>query len=130
MAEVFSPDLSQGYGQTNIIDMFNKPSQIEQPAQSMDRDTKMAIAKSAQSSGASGGGLGGMLTSGGMTAGLMGAGPAGWATMGGGLVLSAIENKKKESAAREQQAIDNEMTKRNSLIQLARDASNQDFRLA
>lgn len=138
----YTPDPSLQFNQSTM-DLFNKPSE-DNSEYGNNKDYRNALkdtARSAQHAGAAGGGLGGMLTSGGTTLGiaslgaaptsqLAGMGGIGLGAAGAGLILSAIEKNKAEKAAREQQAIDNEMTKRQNLIQLARDAANQDFRIA
>jgi hypothetical protein len=128
---------SQAKGNINdiqsIMDLFEKKpdaNPVDGSDSFSDREIKRESMRAANSSAQAGGGLGGMLTSGGMQAGLMGAGPVGWGVMGGGLLLSAIENNKKEKAAAEQTAINNEMNRRNNLMSLAKDSANSSFRLA
>lgn len=121
------PDLSTDYNNQYIIDKFNKSDDML----TQDRTDKIInqSVETGAKSAAAGGGLSGMLTSGGLQAGLMGAGPVGWGVMGAGMILSGIEKNKQEKAAREQAAIEAEKQKRNNLIQLAREASQNDFRL-
>ena len=123
----YKPDLSSDYSNQSIIDLFKKKDEIS----SQDRTDKIInqSVETGAKSAAAGGGLSGMLTTGGLQAGLLGAGPAGWGVMGAGMILSGIEKNKQEKAAREQAAIDAEKTKRNNLIQLARESSQNDFRL-
>lgn len=134
----YSPDLNQtqpsiGNSQ-QIIDLFNQDKMQNLPLNEREQSQKdnmiNSSIRSGQSSAAAGGGLGGMMTSGGLTAGLMGAGPVGWGVMGGGMVLSAIEKKKAEEAAREQAKIDNEMNARKQKIAIAMNSANDEFRLA
>lgn len=129
----YAPDLQLGTNDNQyIIDMFKNRQEDSSIQESPEFSKKEQIRESlgaAKSSAAAGGGLGGMLTSGGLTAGMMGAGPVGWGVMGAGLVLSAIEKKRAEEAAREQQSIENEMAKRQNLITLAREASQSNYGL-
>lgn len=128
----YAPDLGAYQSDPYIMSLFQqKPDNTEVNDSGFSKKEILSgAARSAQSAGAAGGGLGGMLTSGGMSAGLMGAGPVGWGVMGGGMLLSALEKNKAEKAAREQQSIDNEMARRQNLITLAREAAGNDFRIA
>jgi hypothetical protein len=146
----WTPELSgasPGTGNAqSIIDLFEK-NEIEQspdPTREDFRDSSKGFMESgntAMGSMQAGGGLGGALTSGGTMMGLgslgaaagtplAAAGPIGLGLLAAGLILSSAEKKKQESAKREQMAIDNEMQRRNRMIDAANRASGTQFRLA
>jgi hypothetical protein len=125
-----------------IMDQFSKPSiqEVDDGGQKEYNDVLKQSVQTGLQSGQAGGGVGGTLTGAGASLGigslgaaagtpLAAAGPVGWGIMAGGLLLSAHEKKKQEEAARDQANINNEITRRNNLIALARDAANNDFRL-
>ena len=128
-------DAQPGTGNAqSILDMMQSNNVEQTPDvkegwDGMSSSSKQEALKTGLQAGQAGGGLGGALTSAGASAALAGAGPVGWAVLAGGLLLSAHEKKTQEEAAREQARIQEEMTKRSNLIQLARDSANQDFRL-
>ena len=124
-----SDSMNDSYSNKNIVDLFNKTDPEAPEATGYSPATQQAVATGLQA-GQAGGGLGGMLTGAGASAALAGAGPVGWGVMAGGLLLSAHDKKKQEEAAREQARIQAEMNKRDTLIRLAVNSANQDFKLA
>lgn len=130
------------YGSMLSMIENNKVSQAPDSAEDKKayNDTMKGAVQGGLQSAQSGGGLGGAMTSAGSSIGigsmgaaegtaLAGAGPAGWAIMGGGLLLSAHEKKKQEEAAREQERINNEMLRRQKLIDIAMKSSDSNFSL-
>lgn len=96
--------------QNSIIDTMSNASESQNTSNSLSKEDKQNIARGALQGGKSG--LSGALMGGGLSAVLAGSGPAGWAAMGGGLLLSELESANQAEAMQEQANIDAEINRR------------------
>lgn len=105
---------------------YGTPAAPTEPATDepfLSKDTARAAAYGAQS-----GGLSGALTSGGVTSALMGGLTTGnAAAMGGGLILSQIEARQKEKAAKAQAEADAENKRRDNMVSQYTNMANLKF---
>jgi hypothetical protein len=127
----YNPDPSLSFSNQGVMDLFKTQDNIASdsaPQFTSQQQTNGAI-QSGRASAAGGGGLGGALTSGGTTAAMMGSG-YGLPVAAAGMLISAVQQNKKDKADRAQRDADNENAKRQNLINIYQQDSSSNFGLS